>query len=394
MQISKRDRNLLILLAFVLVGALFYFLAFVPTEEKLKSLIGEVETETAIQNEIKDKLLLEKPLVDRILFLESEISGLSEGYYRQLDQEEALMLVRSISSPLEVGFEQLAFSTKATEAYQMDTHLAEVTYKGDYHDLMGFLRGVRQHSKNLYVRELSLSRNASNDVEGRFLLEFDILSGMRAFSPETLHWVDAQENTRDITQSPFVPYADFKPYEEETAVVLPVYPEIDETVDYESYRPKTQIYGFEDGGAFFVSNVPEIEGTLTRSKTKVAGGYSAALSFDYKVPRTYSEANIVFEHNAVTLNKQPEYIGLWTYAYEASNHNIGVALLDSAGKEYKIELTKGVDFTQWKELEVLLPLEITYPCKITRIYVEGVGYGQKLNGKYLFDQLQVSYPVD
>lgn len=81
------------------------------------------------------------------------------------------------------------------------------------------------------------------------------------------------------------------------------------------------------------------------------------------------------------------------YAYEASNHNIGAVIIDAKGKEYKVELTKGVDWTQWQEVEVEMPVEITYPCMVQRIYVEGIGYDQKLTGKYLFDQLQVSYPV-
>lgn len=402
MKISKRDRHLLIFLAVVLVLFAYYMWGLKPMEAKIKSIEDEISAAQVRQNEIRGILSTESDLDQKIKDQISQMRRLTFSYFVDLSEEEILVILSRLASPLELSFNQFAFSpllsvTNDIESDSFDTGYAvNVNYSGDYTALSAFLRELRQYKKKICVSGLDINTEGEL-VSGKMTIDFNVLGTLKSYNNYSTPYLSAVENTRDITLSPFYPYSDFLKMQENKDElpeneIEPLKPD-EEEIDYEHYKPKTLIYGFEDGAYFFVGNTSEIQGNITRSKTSKESGYSAYLTFDYYNAREYSEVSLVFETDIV-LNRQPESIGVWLYAFEASNHNIGFEVVDNVGKKHKIELANGVDFTQWKELEAKMPLDISYPCKVKRIYVEGVGYGQKLLGKYLFDQLQVSYPVE
>jgi type IV pilus assembly protein PilO len=398
MKISRTDRNLLILLAVIVAFAAYYFLLFVPQENKIKELEASLETKKSEKSVVDLKLASAKRLDENIATLKESIATESEAYYSQISQEEMLATISTFAEGLPLSFTDMSFSDNASTLEGIVKYQATVGFSGDYDSLLAYIRNIRNNEDKIIVREVSVNNNFVDGLKGKLLLEFNAIPSVASYVEATKPLVTAKLNTRDILSSPFEPYENFVVVEETTSEMpVEVYPEYEmettEAIDYEAYRPKTQIYGFEDGSNFFVGNSTDINGFLTRSKTSIAGGYSADLSFDFVTGREFSEANIVFETNPIMINKQAEYLGVWVYAYEASNHAIGAVIIDSKGKEFRVELAPTVDWTQWQEVEALLPVEISYPCMVQRIYVEGIGYDQKLTGKYLFDQLQVSYPV-
>ena len=398
MKISRTDRNLLILLAVIVAFAAYYFLLFVPQENKIKDLEVSLENKKSEKSVVDLKLASAKRLDENIATLKESIATESEAYYSQISQEEMLATISTFAEGLPLSFTDMSFSDNASTLEGIVKYQATVGFSGDYDSLLAYIRNIRNNEDKIIVREVSVNNNFVDGLKGKLLLEFNAIPSVASYVEATKPLVTAKLNTRDILSSPFEPYENFVVVEETTSEMpVEVYPEYEmettEAIDYEEYRPKTQIYGFEDGSNFFVGNSTDINGFLTRSKTSIAGGYSADLSFDFVTGREFSEANIVFETNPIMINKQAEYLGVWIYAYEASNHAIGAVIIDSKGKEFRVELSPTVDWTQWQEVEALLPVEISYPCMVQRIYVEGIGYDQKLTGKYLFDQLQVSYPV-
>lgn len=156
----------------------------------------------------------------------------------------------------------------------------------------------------------------------------------------------------------------------------------------EPEKPRKLIYGFEDTSSFFVGSDLEVRGAVLRSKKAVSGKFSADLTFDFTSPKEANAANLVFGNKGIMIGKQPEAMYIQIYAYENSDHEIGFAILDSAGKEHMVTITAGVGWTEWEELSVDLPATISYPAVIQRIYIKADGYDQKIKGRYLFDQLQ------
>lgn len=394
MNISKRDRNLLVFLAIILLFAAYYFLLMVPTETKIADAEVELEAKRAEKEAIEIKLMAEKSSEQKIKDLDKKIGELADQYYGNLTQEEMLMQVAAFKENLDMDFSGLKLLDYPTEDGAIE-YKADVAFSTDYRSLLYYLTNVKMHDKNISVSSLKLDSDPEEGLSGNMVLGFNAIPLMSEYmEPVTpLVTYDDSESLKNFFDGPFVPYEGFKVVEEEPEVFEPEVEEVYE-VDYEDYRPKTMIYSFEDGSSFFVGNKPEIIGTLTRSRNQIVGGYSADLTFDFIRARDYSEANIVFDQTLVMLNKQAEYIGMWVYAYEASDHAIGVVIKDAKGKEYKVEIASQVDWTQWEEIETELPVEISYPCKIERIYIEGIGYEQKVTGRYLIDKLQVSYPID
>lgn len=391
MTLSKKDKFLLLLLLIVAVlGGYFYFL-ILPTEANILTLKDELALKELRKFELEVKLASEKKLDASIETLSDAIVQESQLYYTKMTQEELIMVIHQLTGDLPLDIKALNTTDSSDDSMNRLKYTAEVTFETDYMTLLDHFRNIQNNVKKLYIRNVSMQSLPDGLVAGRYQLEFNAFPELADYTKPTKDFVGYKLNLRDSLEGPFNPYEGYVITVPEPE--YPEYPEDKTPIDYETYRPKTQIYGFEDGSSFFVANLPEIKGDLSRSQTKVAGGYSADLSFDFIKGRPYSEANLVFDGNGVILSRQAEYLGLWMYAFEASTHKVGVVIVDSAGKAYKIELAPQVNWTQWKELEVKLPLEITYPCSIQRIYVEGVGYDQKLTGRYLFDQLQVSYPV-
>lgn len=402
MRISKRDRLLLIVLAVILVLAGYYFFLLVPQENNIENLKADLALKEAAKTEIELKLASEKNLDLRIETLENEIATNSQNYFASLTQEETLMIVDQFSNGLALNFSDLQFSSNVPEDSKIIQTSANLQFSSDYASLMAYLRNSRTFEKQVIVKEVNIQNNLAEGLSGSLQLEFDSIPSIEEYAIPYKKLVTAQFNSRDILLGPFAPYDNFvvlDPTEPTTDVIIedpsyPEYPTDNTNVDYTNYRPKTQIYGFEDGANFFVGNNDDITGYVSRSKTKIAGGYSAEVNFDFGNARDFSEANLVFDTNPIIVTRQADYIGLWVYAYEASNHSIGAVIIDSKGKEYKVQFVDTVDWTQWKEVEAEMPVEISYPCMIQRIYVDGIGYDQKLQGKYLMDQLEVSYPVN
>ncbi len=235
---------------------------------------------------------------------------------------------------------------------------------------------------------LSIS-DSTTRLDVQLELKYRALPTLEELGVERVKLLNDIVNNRDADKGPFHMYPEYiiakaaKEKEKETS---------HKNDDGKEYKPREAVLGFEGGQFFFVGSTPEMTGTALRSVIRIGGSYSADLNFDFLSPRDYNCANLVFEED-IFLQKQPESLVMQVYAFEVSDHKIGVVLVDSVGREYKVAFTDIVDWTEWKELKASLPDGISYPAKIQRIYVEGVGYDQKTRGRYLFDTMEVEYPL-
>ncbi len=392
MRISKRDRLLLIVLAFVAVFAIYYFFLMHPKEKSISDLEVAYEQWLSMKSDVDAKLMTDKILDYNLEDLQEQVKNVSFSFYDDISQEEIVALLSKYAEGTNINLSEMQITPNLSTVANALKYQTTVTFEGTYDDLLGYIRTVRNNEKNIILNDIVITNNFVDVLNGRITFEFNAVPNAKEFIASSEKLISSRVNTRDVLAGPFLPYDSFNV--SEATEEVPIYTDETEPVDYEDYVPKTQIYSFEEGDFFFVANNEDIIGDTNRNKTKIAGGYSAELNFDFIASRPFSEANLVFDINKVMLTKQADTIGMWIYAYEASNHKIGIVIIDSKGKEYRVELTNNVDWTQWNEVEASMPVEITYPCMIQRIYVEGIGYDQKITGKYLFDQLEVAYPVE
>jgi hypothetical protein len=188
---------------------------------------------------------------------------------------------------------------------------------------------------------------------------------------------------QNIKQNPFSCFGEYDKnlttnYTEE----LPINPEnISETL----------LYGFESSNTFFVGFPKKIKGKLYKDSKSKEGNYSRRLEYDFLRSRKNSQGNIVLAEEKIFIEKQLENIGLWVYTSEKSNHKIGIVVIDRNGKNYNIQLSSQINWTGWKHLKGTIPLEISYPIKLQRIYVESLDFDKKIKGTLKFDQLEAIY---
>lgn len=403
MKISSREKTLLVgLLIIALVAAWYYFL-LTPQETKL----DEMEIEKAFletqKTEIEMKLNSEPNLDQRIEMLEETMREAAEKFYGELPQEEMLMILDQLKSDVPLTVSSYTFGESELADGAGMKYTANLQYDGAFESLQHLLGNIRTNDKKIIVREIFAQNDFEEALTGNLNLEFNSIPQVEAYSKPYPRLVTPTFIGKNSGISPFAPFDGFdiaeaveneKTDPDSDSPDYPEYPEDEVIIDYEEYKPRVQIYGFEDGANFFVGNSPDISGYVARSKFKVAGGYSTEVEFDFITAREHSEANVVFDTNPVIISKQAETLGIWVFAYETSNHAIGAVIIDSKGREYKVELAAQVDWTQWEVIEAPMPVEITYPAMVQRIYIEGVGYDQKLMGHYLLDQLQVAYSVN
>ena len=390
MRLTKNEKFLLIVLLILALSSAYYFYIFLPNEEKMENLQVEIKNQDMVKHGMLMKIQSQSVTEKRIEDLEDNIEIIAQKYYGKLAQEDAFILTKEFSKNLDLSLERLSFNTYPSDFGT--THRVEMTYEGGYDDMLTYFENIQANDKKIAIKNVNMNQEEDDRISGQCSIEFNTFEVVNNYVPYQGDLLSNAYSNKDYSLGPFVAYEGFE-YVEESPDVDIIVPEPD-PIDYETYRPKTLVYNFEDGSSYFVGNEPEIKGTIARNRTKIFGGYSEEINFDFVNARSHSEAKLIFDHNPIFINKQAESILLWVYAYEASNHNIGLGIIDAAGKEYKVSLTQGVDFTQWEEVEAELPVSMSYPIMVNRIYVEGVGYDQKLTGRYLFDALQVAYPID
>ena len=386
MKLSKREKKMLMLLGIVIVLFSYYYFSFRILENNLRT-----EKETLLELNDQKQIMMAKLSIDKrldvdISNLDEEITAESNLYYDKIDQEEAMMILVNYAKSASLELLSLDFVPEENQDEYRQKITASISFSSNYSEVKKFMNAIENNKKFIKISNASFSGNEDGTIKGELNLEFNEFNQITPFSKYENSEVTLQDNYKDANVDPFMPFDGF---------ILPNQDQqnIDPTEEDPDYKPKTLVYGFEKGNTFFVGNSDKIYGAVGRSETRKESTYSAYLEFDFVNERMFNEANVVFDAEPVMLQKQADTISMWVYAYEPSDHNIGLEILDSAGRDYRLELTRGVDWTQWEEVEATLPYEITYPCIIQRIYVEGIGYEHKLKGRYLFDQLQVTYPV-
>lgn len=391
MKINNREKGMLILLLFVLVAFGYYWFIIKPLESDLQVQLIDLENKKLAKMDVDMRLDTEPRLTQEIADNTEALKQLSIPYYSDISNEEMLMSITKLSQESMVTLTEVDYIADSAPEDDLNQKGSDVKFTGSYETLIGYLQTIEGYDKKIGVSKLTVQRSLEGEIEGRISLVFSSIPKLKSYDQYSMAYLALKENTRDVLLNPFAPFDGFVWTSDETPVV---YPTDEPEIDYENYRPKTQIESFEDGSSFFVGSSDEMTGSINRNQLKISDGYSAELNFDFITAREFNEANLVFDTNPVMIPKQAEYLGVWMYAYEAGNHAVGAVLIDSSGREFRVYFENSVNWVGWKEIEVSLPIDISYPCKVQRLFVEGKGYEQKLHGKYLFDQLEVSYPVE
>lgn len=224
MRISKRDAQLLILLAIVLVIAGFYWFFFLPQEEALKALKDEQSVLNQQITLLDRRFAIEGTLNSDIEKAMIQLQKAGEKYYSQLYQEVLMMTIEELfngsgilvkgvtfteqmaqlsqlmeSAKATIGSDPFASvnqttgetvseeptpeatnqasGTKATPAEQLastevNAITAQIQFSGYYNELEIFLFNVYQYPKHIILQSLSITNDKEGLLTGNITLEF------------------------------------------------------------------------------------------------------------------------------------------------------------------------------------------------------------------------------
>lgn len=374
---------------FLIVGILgygyFHFIISpqISTFNALKDNIKKYQSEIKKSEVIiasKDKINMEFENVNK------DILPIKKGFFSSLEQEQIIVLLNEMLDNTMLQVSSMDFSEFRKEEikkYKLQAITVNLPFQGSYDALLDFMKKIREYEKNIIVKGLRIETNESGELSGNIFLDFYSLSnGM-----DSAYLAKYFNNSESGKENPFMPFDGFieNNFDEstvnntETSLTKPV-------------SKKVVLNGFESLTTFFVGSPKKVVGNIARDTNSVQGKYSARLEYDFLRGRMNSIGNVVYEGKKVLITKQAENIGVWVYAFEKSNHRIGIILKDAKGKTYKIPLSNEINWLEWKSIEAALPLEIAYPAEVQRIYVESIEFDNKTKGVLLFDKLEATYP--
>lgn len=156
----------------------------------------------------------------------------------------------------------------------------------------------------------------------------------------------------------------------------------------------TVVERFEKIENFDFSSYPkEVPGSIELSSDAKEGNNSILLNYDFSKGENTRVAyvNLNPTSGGLKLTGAPKKLGLWVKG-DGNGSWLRGALKDSKGKEILFDLSKTVEWTDWKYVIADLPADLSYPISLERIYVAEINSLRKQSGQILFDGLQAFYP--
>lgn len=378
--ISKKEKNLLILLITAIIIWIFYkFIISVQAE----SIIELKKSKETYENElIRIGNILEKEelIKNQWTKLNGEFDEVSKIYFSDINQPEIMHILNEIIDNGRLKVPSMSFiGPDYIQMNNMDSKYIGINlpFEGSYKDLDLFFTQLRNSSKKLLVTQLSLSNDNEDTLKGQISLN--------AFSYGNENIGQGgyfYNNSSDNKENPFKPFEGYIDKEE-----------IAETFeDVGSEEEKRAILDdLESGDTYFIGTSYTVTGKVNKlnkpkyGKTSVRAEYF--ISTDFKAEKAY----VVLDDRNIVLKYPPDSIGLWVYAYGYSPITIGFRFQNMDDKKIDLELTRGVNWTGWEYISASPPKDINiYPLKLDRIYFE-LGPNRDDYGVMLFDRIECSY---
>lgn len=172
---SKKEKNLLLILFVTLLFWISYQFLFIPQLGKLEALKTEKENYEIQLNMMEqiiskdDKLKLEEES------LKDNIHEKSKKYYYSIDQPGLMHLLNTIIEGSDLNITSMSFSQPAPldseSLEEVNVIGVSLPFKGNYNALESFLNALGKSSKKLLVDYLSISRGGEDNViNGQILL--------------------------------------------------------------------------------------------------------------------------------------------------------------------------------------------------------------------------------
>ncbi len=374
-----------------------------------------------------------------IILLTEEISDITKLQIHNIDfpesrVEELILLDYEVGSQDEEKLKEIKETIEDNDEegkpkIDLKVYSINLEYEGYYYSFIDFMKKISDYKKKIIVNDIRVSKDEDGYLKGNIILDFysieDILD-----NEEELYVFDS--NLDYATGDPFSQFEDYivndRPLDQENNDAYK-----DKNIDEDELQTleidnsdssydatKNILEEFEDTGKdkgkseskgktelidrsvtvidfekeetmFFVADNKDIKGSIDlNKKEKTQGESSLNVRYDFIEKRKDNIANISFNNN-VLMKDPPQSLLLSVYSIEESETTLGVVIRDRNGIDYKLDLTKNLNWNGWKTIGIDLPVGIEYPAIIEKIYIKTDDLYDKLTGDLLIDDLRLIY---
>ncbi|WIV11013.1 LysM peptidoglycan-binding domain-containing protein [Proteiniborus sp. MB09-C3] len=385
--LSKKERSLLILLLIVILFWLFYKLAF--TKQAIR--IAELKQEKNSYNEellkIDTILSRDKAIADEWAKLDNDIRGVQSKYFSTIDQPEIMHMLNDIVDNNNLKVPGMYFNGPDYAMLgSIETKYLGISipFEGDYDELGTFFSLLRSSPKRFLVNQLAISKGNEGKLNGQISLN--------TYSYDEI--IDSESGStynagvqKVIKEDPFKPYEGYVIESEED-----IYDD-GETGIIEESEKRTILEDFEDDNIYFMSTSSDVTGKVYRFNSSKHGKYSLRTEYFISTVDKEERAYVVLDDKDIYLKYPPSSIGVWAHSYGYSPVILGFRFQDQEGNKIDLEIARGINWMGWEFVETMPPQDINlYPLKLDRVYLE-LGANRDDYGVILFDNIETEYPL-
>ncbi len=384
MKVTKRDRNLLMLLGVFILFALIYFFVISPLEQNNAALDQEIIQKSNRVDEITQMISKRPAIEDQINTTYETIHKLANDFYPRVNQQEFIYQINALNESQNLEINNIVFNYRSEDESGEQVLKGSFDLNGTYSDILQYINNLENQLPKASIGSLNFNNDGTGLVKGNMEVSIEALPRLAAYIDASQNYVAENDTNYNDNNNPFKPYEGY--IEEETPKELP------QSGNTEIIIPKYSIYDFESSEVFFVGNPKDVTGQVSRSANAISGKYGLDIAYNFNTLKADNMANIVFDGDPIIVTNPVQTIGLWAYAYQATNHEIGIVIEDAAGRDFKVPIITNVNWTGWQETSIAAPEGMTYPFVIKRCYITAPDYETALNGHVILDKLEVTYP--
>ncbi len=384
LNISKKEKILLLVLLIVVLGFLVYKFVLVPQSNTITAL---KEEKLAIDEElakVEDTIARENLINKEWETLNKDFQKLSSRYYPKPNQPDLIHILNGIIDEGKLEMPQMVF--RDAEAIELDglkiNALGVSTpFSGTFDDLEIFLSKLRGSEKRLLVDQLAITKDSTDKVNGQVSFNAYAYGGAKAKEDGFFYQNEYKDGSKG---NPFTAYDG---YVESTHTD-------DSSIDGGIDEKRTLLADLENNNIYYMGTSTEVTGKVDRVNIPKYGKTSIRAEYFISTNYRYERAYVVLDDQNIFIKYPPQSIGVWAYSYGYSPVTVGMRFQDMDGKKVDMELERGVSWVGWKYISATPPQDINlYPLVLDRIYME-LGPNRDDYGVLLFDRIEAAYPKD
>lgn len=220
MELSKREKNLLTILAIVLFIFVFYKFLINPRLDSLAEL--KVENEMKNQEVMKLRTMInsEKRLDEEISREREKITKLEPEFFGRIQQEELILILDKLWKDNGIKAETVAFKKEQSldgsdneeeegNLKNIELNKVQVNFEGGYSSIVNFLSDVDVHQKKIITSSLTLNNQEEGIITGNFVLDFYCVPFINDYIPIEKSALADDLMAKSNYYNPFTPYPGF-----------------------------------------------------------------------------------------------------------------------------------------------------------------------------------------